>query len=463
MRPAARKPRTKRFWRGLGFRLAIAVFLFGALYAALVGRYTYSIVWNVVHQEVSTPVRRMQNSYLSAYRVYGRARLIDYIDERMRTQSRSDTAVLLAAPNGEFLAGNVEKWPTRLSGNEKFSVGLIKIRDIADLQYMGFTVSNLEDGSRLLIGVPILSVAEIGELQLEIILASVVFSFWITLALWLVATRITRSYTKDAARVAYLGSQGIFTERIRLSGSGDRLDQLFALANRSLDRIEPMVQEMRTITTGIAHDIRTPLSRLRTMVDRARLETTDPAALTEFDRIEAEVITLLSMISKTMEIAQAENMTTQRRFEACSAAAILGDMADMYRPLAEDLGFTLSVDADPRLTLMLHRYLFEKALSNLIENVLKYADGGTHIELSVKTEGDDVLFSVTDNGVGIPEHRFEDAMRRYGRLDPARNIPGSGLGMTIAEAVARLHGGSLRLSSGTPGLRVTMHFPMQPA
>lgn len=461
--PATVKPRAKRFWRGLGFRLTIVVFLFGALYAALVGRYTYTIIWNVVHQEAAMPVRLVQNGYLSAYRAYGTARFTTYINERVRSQPLADTAALLAAPNGEYLAGNVERWPTNLVEQGKFSIGLVKLRNVDDLQYMGITITNLPDGSRLLVGVPIMSKAEIDELQLEIIIASVVFGFWIALALWLITTRIERAYTKDAARVAYLGSQGIFTERIRLSGSGDRLDQIFALANRSLDRIEPMVQEMRTITTGIAHDIRTPLSRLRTMVDRARLETTDPAALAEFDRIEGEVVTLLSMISKTMEIAQAENMTTQRRFEACNAAAILDDMADMYRPLAEELGFTLHIDADPQLTLMLHRYLFEKALSNLIENVLKYAEGGTHIELSVKTEGGDVLFSVTDDGVGIPEHRFDDAMRRYGRLDPARNIPGSGLGMTIADTVARLHGGRLILSSGTPGLRSTMRFPLQTA
>lgn len=463
MIPSKSQPHEKRFWRGIGFNLAVMVFLFCALYAAMVGWYINRTAWQVVSEEVSAPVGRVQNGYLAAYRAYGSAGFIRYIQERTHTQNPSETAVLLAAPNGEFLAGNLEKWPTNLNGNDSFSVGLVKLRGLAELQYMGLTIANLSDGSRLLVGVPILSEAEIGNMQTEVILASTVFGLWTALMLWFVATRITRRYIKGARRVAYFGSQGIFTERIPLSGSGDQLDQLFTLANRSLDRIEPMVEEMRTITTGIAHDIRTPLSRLRTMIDRARLETTDPAALAEFDRIEEEVLTLLSMISKTMEIAQAENMTTQRRFEACNAAAILHDMADMYRPLAEEHGFSIKVDADPKLTLMLHRYLFEKALSNLIENVLKYADGGKHTELSIKTEGDDVLFSVIDDGVGIPEHRFEDAMRRYGRLDPARNIPGSGLGMTIADAVARLHGGGLVLSAGMPGLNATMRFPMNAA
>jgi signal transduction histidine kinase len=136
---------------------------------------------------------------------------------------------------------------------------------------------------------------------------------------------------------------------------------------------------------------------------------------------------------------------------------LLRDVAEVYGPLVEESGFTLTVEAPDGLVFPLHRELVSQAIANLIENALKYADGGNAITLTAAPDAD-LLITVADNGPGIPASQRDAALKRFGRLDPARGKPGSGLGLSLVEAVTRLHHGEMRLSDNGPGLRVTLHL-----
>lgn len=443
---------------GFAFRFLCVTFIFLALYAAAINWYSNRTVWETVRAEQSKPVMRIRNGLLAIYQSGGRQILVNYIKERTAPDRAKDSVMLLTAPDGRILAGNLARWPGNLKGSEKFSHGMIQLTTAPRPIYMGLSTADLPDGSRLLVGVPILSETRVADLHRQTFRTALLYGIVFAVGIWLALCLIGATYLRSAWRVLEGMKSGRFSGRIKLSGANDRFDRFFSSVNRTLDQIEPMVQEIEVVTTGLAHDMRSPLGRLRLSIERAAEQSKDPHTTDALQATLQDVDRLLDMLSKTMEIAQANSTATRQRFEQCNLAEILQSMAEMYGPLAEEKGFEVVVAAEP-VEILLHRHLFEKALSNMVENALNYADGGSHIEISAKRVDDMVEVSVSDDGFGIPEHRFEDALRRYGRLDPARNLMGTGLGLSIVDAVARMHGGTVALSSNRPGLCVTMYLP----
>jgi signal transduction histidine kinase len=164
------------------------------------------------------------------------------------------------------------------------------------------------------------------------------------------------------------------------------------------------------------------------------------------------------MLTTALQISRAEAGLGREQFADTRIAEMLDDLADMYGPVAEDQDMTISVSVDPALHVPLHRELMSQAIGNLIENALKYATGGHEIKLSAQDDGGTVVLSVADDGAGIPAERRNEAMQRFQRLDPARRVPGSGLGLSLVEAIARLHNGDVTLSDNAPGLCVTIRI-----
>jgi signal transduction histidine kinase len=164
------------------------------------------------------------------------------------------------------------------------------------------------------------------------------------------------------------------------------------------------------------------------------------------------------MLSTALLISRTEAGFGSDRMRDTTIAELLEDLAEVYGPLIEDSGFTLHVAAPAGLAFPLHRELVSQAIANLVENALKYAEGGDRIALEAAMDGDALTISVSDNGPGIPADQHEAAMKRFGRLDPSRTKPGSGLGLSLVEAVARLHHGALLLGDAAPGLRATLRL-----
>ena len=192
------------------------------------------------------------------------------------------------------------------------------------------------------------------------------------------------------------------------------------------------------------------------MIERAIVETDDAVALAALERVSQEGETLLRMLSTALQISRAEAGIGRDRFSDVDLGAMLEDLAEIYGPLAEDKGFLLEAHAPAGLHARLHREFVSQAIGNLVENALKYASGGSSIVLSASEERGALLIAVADNGPGIPPAQREEALKRFGRLDPARHVAGSGLGLALVEAVARLHQGHIRLADNAPGLRVEL-------
>jgi signal transduction histidine kinase len=258
--------------------------------------------------------------------------------------------------------------------------------------------------------------------------------------------------------------------------SGDELDRLAENLNAMLERIEALMVGLKEVSDNIAHDLKTPLTRLRNRAEEALAkagnETEYRAAL---ERTIDESDGLIRTFNALLMIARAESGQARDNMVDFDAAEVAQGIQELYEPLAEDKGLSLAVKTEAAV-IHGNRELISQALANLVENAIKYgqpvacaqetaspdknpADKAPDILIEAQREGDNVHLSVTDHGPGIPEVDRQRAVERFVRLEASRTQPGSGLGLSLASAVATLHGGDLRLADSQPGLRVTLGIP----
>jgi signal transduction histidine kinase len=237
--------------------------------------------------------------------------------------------------------------------------------------------------------------------------------------------------------------------------------------NVMLARVESVLDELRAVTDGLAHDLRSPLTRLKARIDKLQQGSVIDAA--DLEAVSTEAESLLGMLDTSLEITRAEAGIGRDRFEVVDLSQMVADLADMYGPLAEDAGVELAVQSGlTRVTALAHRQLLGRALANLIDNALRYGAIGKRIELAAERTDGGAQLVVGDHGPGIPTTQRREALRRFGRLDAARGrqgqrLQGAGLGLSLAAAVARLHGGTLTLADNKPGLQVAIDLPALPA
>jgi hypothetical protein len=244
---------------------------------------------------------------------------------------------------------------------------------------------------------------------------------------------------------------------------GDAHDEFDALAenlNAMLDRIERLMKGVREVTDSVAHDLRTPLNRLRNRLE-ATLRHLDPAGA-ETGEIEAAVAdtdSLIATFNALLLIAEADAGVTRGEMTAIDLAPIAADMAELYAPLAEEKGVNLEITPSGATMIDGNRSLISQALANLVDNAIKYTPAGGNVTVTTLETPLGVELRVTDSGPGIPPLERARVVERFVRLEASRNSPGTGLGLSLVAAVARLHDAKLLLEDNAPGLRATIRFP----
>jgi signal transduction histidine kinase len=263
---------------------------------------------------------------------------------------------------------------------------------------------------------------------------------------------------------------GDLSGRIPLAGSGDELDRLSESLNAMLGRIEELMRALREVSDNIAHDLKTPLNRLR---NRAEAALRDPGAPDTYRdgllKTIEEADELIKTFNALLLIARLEGGAVAESMSQADPAAIIADVAELYEPVAEEAGLALAVSAQQGLTLLANRELVSQAVANLVDNAIKYskAEGGppaadgarSAIDVSLQAAGDAIAITVADRGPGVAPQDRERALQRFVRLEKSRSLPGAGLGLSLVAAVARLHGGTIRLEDNAPGLRVVLTLP----
>jgi signal transduction histidine kinase len=260
---------------------------------------------------------------------------------------------------------------------------------------------------------------------------------------------------------------GDLTGRLEVTGSGDEFDRLAASLNAMLERIEGLMHGLKEVSDNIAHDLKTPLSRLRNRVESTLRGPTDSAAYRNaLESTIDDADQLIRIFNALLIIAQAEAGSPDRAGDRVEVAEIVRDVAELYEPVAESAGGRLTARAESPLLVRGNRELIGQALANLIDNALKYgsrgegAGMGANVAIVAEREGDRVVITVADDGPGIAAKDRERVLERFVRLEESRSAPGSGLGLALVAAVARLHGGEIALLDNLPrGLKVVLRLP----
>lgn len=390
----------------------------------------------------------------------GRKALTDAI----RHGLADDPALILALMDsrGRILTGNLAAPPRadpRIGG---YQSGLLSVGRPPRLKEAGFVVRSFPNDSWLVSGRTFDERLTLQRTLQRSLIVALLLSLLLGVACGVLIARYVGMRVEAIVRAVDDIGDGDLSRRAPVAGGKDAFDRLSVRINRMLDRIAGLMDELRLVTDGLAHDLRSPVGRLRSRIERA-LAVDDEA---QRDVLLAGVIdeadALTRMLTTVMEITRSEAMTGRKRFAPIDPAALVGELAEMYEPLAEEAGVRLRVAIDgPPAAFMGHRQLLAQAMSNLVDNALKHGAAGGQVTLSAGSAGPGMVrLGVADRGPGIAPADHAEALRRFGRLDSSRSTPGAGLGLALASAVAHLHGGRLALADAGPGLAATILLPL---
>jgi signal transduction histidine kinase len=447
----------------ISLMLFLVIFAGSALLLIALERATQS----QLDSEAQTRITAIARAADSSWRERGIESALTILDGELAVPG--PLIIHLAARDGSLLLGNLARWPAGVPVDRLYYRVPAMHADHNDIEPYMVTAWALPDGHRLLVGRSLEA-----EVQLQSTLTTTLAIALPLAALlaWLTSRLITFVIADRARGIANVVGEvtaGRLHARVDLPPGppADAFDGMGQAFNVMLARVESVLDELRAVTDGLAHDMRSPLTRLKARIDRLQQGSVIDAA--DLEAVSAEADSLLTMLDTSLEITRAEAGIGRDRFETVDLSQMVADLADMYEPLAEDSGVELAVQAGlSHVSALAHRQLLGRALANLIDNALRYGAAGKRIELAVQTTETGAQIMVADHGPGIPAAQRREALRRFGRLDAARGrqgqrLQGAGLGLSLAAAVARLHGGSLTLADNKPGLRVAIDLPGVPA
>ncbi|AEG50148.1 histidine kinase [Sphingobium chlorophenolicum L-1] len=401
-------------------------------------------------------VEDARDDLLSLYRSGGAAALRGEMARRFRSVEGERAVLLLTDAAGRPAGGNLGAWPAGLSADGRWRIMSLYRVGRDEPEPTGVIPVRLKNGDRLLTGMVISNSLQLARIYEEALSVAFIMSLVLALGGAIMLGRILARQVSDIAQTANDVAVGALDRRVPTDGSGDAFDRLGASINAMLERIDALVTQLRMMTDGLAHDLKSPVTRLISVVEQASAQTRDDTALDALEKVHQEAQTLRSMLTTALLISRTEAGFGGDLLRDTDVGELLRDVGEVYGPLVEDSGFALTIAAPDALVFPLHRELLSQSLANLIENALHYAEGGDGIALSAALEDGHLLIVVADNGPGIPAESHAAALKRFGRLDPARGKPGSGLGLSLVEAVARLHHGAVTLADNGPGLRVML-------
>lgn len=467
-----------RLLRTTSFRFTLVYVLVFTCAVAVLGAFLYSETFGAAARQTDAVIDQEIEVLAGLFANEGAGALRRVIRERAAWRD-DGLYMLIAAPTGAILSGNLTALPPEaLSADEGFfnfvyerpSVDAAgretgteqreargKIRRFrsspdADTFFLVFVARDVSGREELR--------SRLQGLILRVGLATLALG----IVVGLVFSRTLLRRVDAVSRTAGAIRGGDLSRRIGVSGTGDELDNLAVNLNAMLDQIERLMTGMREVSDNIAHDLRSPLTRIRNRLTAALEADTlirDEALKATLDEAEKMIATFNALLS----IARIESGEGAGHMEKVDLVGIVEEMAELYEPAAQDAGFSLVVQTSPCPPVQGSRSLISQAIANMLDNALKYATGGKTISIRVgRSQKGAALLSVADDGPGVPEKDREHVLRRFVRLETSRTSPGSGLGLSLVSAIARAHGATLRLGDaggeeGRNGLKLTLAFP----
>jgi signal transduction histidine kinase len=446
--------------RSSTFRLAV---LYMILFAGSASMLLGFIYWSTVafmSEQVDTTIETEIQGLAEQYQQRGLNGLVSTINDRVERRKDSAALYLFASPTFRPLAGNLTGWPEEAPSEDGWlDFEIEDPRGNLDNLYARARVFVLTGNFKLLVG---RDVRELHATQ-NLIIRALLWGLAITVALALIGgvmvSRTVLRRLEDINTTSQEIMAGDLGRRVPTRGTSDDFDQLAGNLNAMLDEIERLMAGIRHVSDNIAHDLRTPLTRLR-----HRLEGLEDESLTaevrqaQVEQAITDADQLLGTFSALLRITRMEAGGYQPSFRKLVLRELIEDAADLYQVVAEEKDLALSTDVLDDTPIEADGDLLFQALTNLIDNAIKFTPEGGTIRVATSRRDNAVVLSVADSGPGIPEAERDRVVERFYRTEASRSTAGSGLGLSLVAAIAAVHQADLALSDNQPGLKVTLRF-----
>jgi signal transduction histidine kinase len=466
-----------RFWvlfKSTAVRLSALYILLFAICAATLVFYVTAMSERLLSGQIRDAVAQEVTQVQRAYDAGGMNLLLRTMERRARQPGAN--LYLIAGPSGDILAGNVASVQPGVFEEQGWTSVPFSYQRYTDSGVVGHTaIANifvLDNGLRVLIGRDLGEPERFRVLVRQALMIALAIMGLGAIIIWF---GIGRNALKRIDRMSDAGKKimaGDLSQRLPVGGSGDEFDRLSVSLNNMLERIEKLNEGLRQVSDNIAHDLKTPLTRLRNKAADALDIEDGEVRRSALEGIISESDQLIRTFNALLMISRVEAGSVAAEMSPIELSAIVADSAELYEPVADEAGMALNSEIEPGIEIQGNRELIGQAIFNLLDNAIKYSadtECAGSVSVKLRRRPDGICLSVADHGPGVPPDRREDVLKRFVRLDESRSKPGTGLGLSLVEAIMELHGGTLELSdtepsnAERPGLTVSMVFPARPA
>ncbi|WP_049735270.1 sensor histidine kinase [Rhizobium ecuadorense] len=467
--------RFRVLFKSTAVRLSALYILLFAICAATLVFYVTAMSERLLTGQIRDAVKQEVEQVQRAYDTGGMNLLLRTMERRARQPGAN--LYIIAGPSGDILAGNVASvqpgvfeeigWTSASFIYQRYTDSGVERRHKAIAN-----IFVLDNGLRILIGRDLGDPERFRLLVRQALMVALAIMGLGAIIIWFA---IGRNALKRIDRMSDASKKimaGDLSQRLPVGGSGDEFDRLSMSLNTMLERIEKLNEGLRQVSDNIAHDLKTPLTRLRNKAADALDIADGDTRRGALEGIISESDQLIRTFNALLMISRVEAGSVAAEMSPVELSAIVSDSAELYEPAAEEAGLGLSASVEPGVEVQGNRELIGQAIFNLLDNAIKYSsdtEGAGTVSLKLARRPDGICLSVADHGPGVPAERRDDVVKRFVRLDESRSKPGTGLGLSLVEAVMELHNGRLELSDTDPdkpgqrGLTVSMIFPAKAA
>lgn len=414
-------------------------------------------------QQMDTTIEAEIQGLAERYNDEGLDGLTKLIADRVnRQQATGNSIYLLTTYTLQPLVGNLDRWPKNASiDNDWLEFALEVNEDTNETHLARARIFRLPGRYGLLVGRDIHQLTQAKRRIVQALTWGIAIMVLLAFFGGILLSRRTVRKIERINQTARSIISGDLSRRIPVTNRNDDFDQLADNLNQMLDRIQTLMEDIRRVSDNIAHDLRTPLTRLRQHLEEARQEEkADSRTAANLENSIKEADSLLVTFNALLRIARIEAGQMTAGFAPLDFRTLLDDVVEFYEPLAEEKSQQLTFDLGNNISTLGDRDLLFQALANVIENAIKYTPENGKISVSLSRRQNEAVITISDNGPGIPEAEREKVFRRFYRLDQSRSTSGNGLGLSMVSAVISMHSGTITLMDNRPGLRTEMRFPI---
>ncbi len=463
--PSGAFQRLRKILSVTAVRLSIAYTVLFGIIAILIILYMTAMTSNYVRRQIKVSIDEEIALLANTFDSGG----INGVVRQMERNATGPGANLyvVAEPSGQIIAGNVGEIDTGVIATDGWTLRPFRYTRFGtsgDESHVAIArIVELPNGMRMLVGRDLGEPERFRAIVIRALAFSLTAMLLVGLLTWILVGRRALTRLEMVSRSTDRILAGDRTERLPVTGSGDEFDQLSIRLNSMLDRINSLDEGLRQVSDNIAHDLKTPLARLRNKAEAA-LAAPDGNQAGVMQEIIADTDQIIRTFNALLMISRVESGSVAGELASQDLSSIVEDVAELYQPVAEDAGFAFSLSVEPSLTVKGNRELLSQALANLIDNAIKYGrteERAPSIGISLQKLGRNAVVEITDAGPGIAPEDRKRVTERFTRLEQSRTRPGNGLGLSLVRAVAQLHGGVLDFATNEPGgLKASLTIPL---